>query len=365
MKPLSFYEYYRGNKRKTLSLITSIAFSILLLGSIHLFLNNTIESAVVYTHQYQHYSVIYNEVDGIGEDQINKISNHSSVKDIIPIERVFVMQQGVIISTQTHSYQMSREDIIKMIDLLDIEFDESKIPTNNSQEMILADVLVKNNDFKKEQDISKELVMNDEMGITFESKMDTDYLIGFIPKTIEEPKSYIIIPEEGKLDEVNSFLNIENDNDYTVITIDNMDSIIEGVMGDINTLFNIVTIIVLISIGIGLGISTYVHYFQRRREFAVLSSMGYSHQSILNRINKEIIMTSFISLTIGFLLLLIEVFLMNELLLRDAGVYLFRIDFGLFTRILIIPLFISVFSLVPTWMLFKRIDPILIIEGVN
>ena len=342
-----------GNKKKTISLVITIAFSILLIGSIHLFLENTKKSATQYTYQYEYFSVIFHSDQAIPEDKLQEIINHDSVKRLIPIKRLHVPHKGIGITTMTHSYALSREDALYLIHLLNID---ATVPELENQ-MILSKNIVKNNQYQEGQ-----FIFEDEP-IQYHSSFESDYLIGFVLSTIDAPNSYIIIPEENRLREVNQFLSTHHDNQYTVIHIDNMNQIIDDVLGDVDILTRIITIIIIISVGIGLGISTFVHYYQRRKEFAVLSSIGFSHKKILMKISSEIVFICFLGLVGGFLLLGIEIVLINRLILMNAGVHLYQLDGGLFGKMIIIPMFSFVFSLIPTSMLLKKIDTISIIEG--
>lgn len=364
-KPLSYDQYFKGNIKKVLSLITSIIFSILLIGSIHMFLTNSIDLAKMTSNQYHFYTMIETEGNTIDE----KIYKNPDIKRIIPVVRDFVPFQGMAINTTGEILLMDREDIIYLMHVLKIDFNEEHIPENDFNQLILDDKLIKNNDY-----IMGKSIRSDQT-IILEDGFKSNYLIGFLPVSETElnkqftnevsnrNNGYIVVPKRDKHDEVNHYLKVTLNNDYKVLDKNYFDSIIENVTGDVENLFNVVTVIVLISIGIGLGISTYVHYFQRRKEFGVLSSLGYSDKKILYRINKEIFYTSFTSFLISILLLLLERYLINTFLLNPEGVPGFELDLKLFTRIIVIPLFTSVNSLVPTWILLKKIDSISIIEG--
>ncbi len=366
MKPLSYLQYIKGNHKKVFSLILSIVFSILLIGSIHMFLTNSIDLAKITSKQYDRMTFI----DTNGEEIDETIEQHPDIDRVIRVRSNFILFQGMAINSSGEVYIMDRDDVIYIMNLLHIEFDQSKIPENNLNELISDERLLINNEYKIGEEIT---VHNQKMIVNKGFK--SDYLLGFIPtnqeilndiyidELIERSNGYLIVPKENKLEEVNLFLKENLRTTYKVYDNEYWDSVVENVTGDVSYLFNIVTIIILISIGIGLGISTYVHYFQRRKEFGVLSSLGYSDRKILLRINQEIIITSIIAFIFSLLLLIIEKYLINTILLIPAGVPIFHLDVKLISRIIVIPLFTSVFSLVPTWILLRKIDSVSIIEG--
>ncbi|QVK18483.1 FtsX-like permease family protein [Mycoplasmatota bacterium] len=364
-EPLSFHQYFKGNIKKVSSLIISIIFSILLIGSIHMFLINSIDLAKMVSNQYHFYTFIDTEGNTIDE----KVYQNPDIERIIPVIIDVVPFQGMAINSNGEILLMDREDIIYLMHILKIDFKEKFVPENDLNQLILDEKLIKNNDFKTGSSIDSKqpLIMN----IGFKS----NYLIGFLPvsevelnihftsKDDTRNKGYIIVPKKSKFDEVNQYLKENVNSNFNVVDKNYYDSIVENVTDDVENLFNIVTFIVLISIGVGLGISTYVHYFQRRKEFGVLSSLGYSDKKILFRINKEIYYTSLSALLISLLLLLLEKSLINIFLLNPKGIPGFELNVQLFMRIIVIPLFTSVFSLVPTWILLRKIDCVSIIEG--
>ncbi|ERJ11684.1 FtsX-like permease family protein [Haloplasma contractile] len=365
LKPLSYLTYFKGNIKKSMSLILSIAFSIVLLGSIHMFITNSINTGTIVSRQSERYTIINGVEKPISEFYLNKIKGNEDIDQVIPVEREFIEYMGVAIAGSCHYYKLNREDIIYLMDVLGIDYDNSQIPLNDSNKLIIHQDILVNNDLDI-QDTYEETI--DHNLLTIDLTFQGDYLVGFVPKTIdrnERHNTYIVIPKEGKLEEVNHFLNSEADTNIAVQDVTFWEEIYDRILGDVNNLFDIITVVVVIIIGIGLGISTYVHYFQRRKEFGILLSIGYKHRSILMRINKEILITSVLSFVLGLSILLIELTIMNYFIISDEGLPLFEVDLALLSKICFIPLFTSVFSLVPTWVLLKKIDSISIIEGVN
>jgi len=363
-KPLSYLQYLKGNIKKVLSLVISIIFSILLIGSIHMFLTNSIDLAKDTNIQYQYLTVVETNGLPLGEE----IYKNPNIKKIIPIVRDYILFQGMAINSSADIFYTDRDSIIYLMSLLEIDYHEDSIPENDLNHLILDDKLMINNKFQLGEVIKSNQVI-------IQDGFKSDYLLGFIPTShvqldelytdeiTERNHGFIIIPETGKFNEMNEYLKLNVDPTYKVLDKIFWDKGIKNTTGDVELLFNIVSTIIIFSIGIGLGISSYVHYFQRRKEFGVLSSLGYSDKKILLRINKEIFYTSITAFFISVLLLLLEQYLINSVLMIPRGIPGFELDGQLFTRILVIPLFTSVFSLIPTWVLLRKIDSVSIIEG--
>lgn len=357
-KPLSYFVYFKGNVKKTLSLIITIAFSILLIGNNHMFIANSLETGSKVITQFEKFTFIDGYEEVVPIEFLDKLEDNEDIERIIPVDISIVEYRGVTIASYGTNYYANREDIVYLLNLLDINYETNNIPLNDSKQIILNDNLIKNNEYEIGD------IIGEEKDLELTNRFKSNYLVGFIPKTMGETNTkYLVIPRENKLDEVNKFISSNVPNNIKIVDNKQLDDTIDVVMGDVKNLFDIITIIILLSVGIGLGISSYVHYFQRRKEFGTLNSLGYSHKKILKRINKEILLTSLISLIIGLLLLSVEMYLMNQMFLLKLGLPPFKIDIEMFTRIIIIPLFTAVFSLVPTWVLLKKVDSVSIIEG--
>ena len=127
--------------------------------------------------------------------------------------------------------------------------------------------------------------------------------------------------------------------------------------------FSSVQLIITITCAIATGVTTYLHYYNRRKEIGILKAIGYSDKKILFRISKEIIISSAIALVISILLINLFVLGMNKFLAVPRGYFLFQFDISMLSSMTIIVLAIMIFSLVPTWILLKSVDKISLIEG--
>lgn len=357
-KPLSYIEYFKGNKKKIFSLVISIVFSIILIGNIELFFSNSLETGYKIAEPYNHFTQILCRKGPIDEEFIKTLSENDHIERVIPVEMDLIRYYGLAINSTTNYYFMDKEDIMYVMDKLNIKVHKKLIPNENEQKLILSERLEKNNELKAGNKVNKQ--------VEFFKGFKSDLLIGFVPKKMEQPmNSYIVFPKEGKLKEVNTFIHSINKGDLEIKDTKLANKSMKYLLEDTNKVFKIVSIIALLIIGIGLGISSYVHYFQRRKEFGIMSSIGYTHKKIIMKINKEIILSSVIGFIMGMFILFIEMVIINGCILNKIGAPPMKITLSFFSNILVIPLFASVFSLIPIWILLKRIDSISIIEGVN
>lgn len=371
-KPLSYFVYIRSNKKKALGMIISISLGIFLISVIQFYTNSMIDTYERGDTQYKYMSQIWSTKGSLPEDIINKIENSSSVDKIIRINTHRYMINNILGSdTDYMGYYAPISDIKYIMDKMKLKLAEGRMPESSNKEIIINENVAR----------ARNLKIGDYMGSDatrfdwFRGKykivgiMKGNNIISFIPKSEDEIKNdytqydtYLIIPKDGKLDALNKFLKTIPKNGINISTYDNIQKSDMEDENNFNMIFNIVIIAMIVVLSVSLGNSAYVHYYQRRMEFGLLAATGISQTEIVLRAFKEIFISCLIGFISGFMLIGVFMILMNNFYIYPHGLSLFSIKVNLIPRIISIPLFICIFSLIPISRLLSRIEPISIIE---
>jgi ABC-type antimicrobial peptide transport system permease subunit len=375
LKPLSYFRYYKSHKKKTLGIILSIAFSILIIGIIQAYTEDMIATSLSGGIQYEYLSNIGAYKDIINEDILNRIKNNEYVDKVIPVTYFgYAKINNIGLDNSFTGYFMDESDINFALERMGIKFTKGTIGTNDSDNIIVNEQLARARNITLGGYFGRKINSYDYVNGKYKVTgiMGGDSEIAFIPtsqKTIEENKNeakqYVVFPKKGKLTEMNNFLeSIYKGNfhltDYSSVAKDNGNGI-----EDFNNIFNLLIIVNIVVLSVALGNSSYVHYFQRRSEFGMLKALGYERKYIILRMIKEICISSTIGFIIGFLLLCGFIKLNNVFMNYPMGLALMKIDYSLIPRIIAIPLFISVFSIIPISRLLVKVEPISIIERMS
>jgi ABC-type antimicrobial peptide transport system permease subunit len=176
---------------------------------------------------------------------------------------------------------------------------------------------------------------------------------------------YIVLPKKGAMAKMNRFLKQFREGKYTVYTYKDCAADAEGTCENFNNIFNIIVIIIITVLSITLGISSYVHYFQRRNEFGLLGAVGYSKISLIFKMAEEILISTAAGFVLGFIFIVLFQQLQNTFYLNPEGIYPFRINIQVIPKLIAIPISISVFSIIPASRLLSRVEPVSIIERMN
>lgn len=371
-KPLSYSVYIRSNKKKTAGMIISIGLGIFLIAVIQFFTNNMFDTYSRGNIQYEYMSNIWSTKGNIPKNIMTKIENSDYVEKIIKVNSYGYMINNILGSDADYSgYSATESDIKYIMEKMNLKLEQGKLSENADKEIIINENIAR----------SRKLKIGDYMGSDvsqfdwFPSKykisgiMKGNNVISFISISEEEINSsanvhcnYLIIPKSGKLNELNKFLNTLPKEGINLMTLNSIQNDDNADMNNFNIIFNIVIIVMIVVLSITLGNSAYVHYYQRRMEFGLLAAAGFRQIDIIFRAFKEIFISCLIGFITGFLFIEIFMVSMNKLYIYPHGLGFLTVKADLIIRIIAIPIFICVFSLIPISILLSKIEPISIIE---
>ena len=374
-KPLSYYLYFKSNKKKTLGIILSIALSILLIGVIQMFSDNTTDTYYRDLTKLNYVSTISSTKGSIPKETMESIKNNSTVDKIIMVNTYYYSMANIIGGFSSYTgYYMDEKDIPVLMDRMSMSLNEGNNLKNDEKTIII------NSNIARARAKSIGGYMGNEVSTMDYFKgeykingiVEGDNIISFIAKSQENIASnneqfqqYLLLPKEGKLDEMNSFLKQLPKDNIRLVTYEDMLQEKKADEEGLNTIFNILIIIIIVVLSVSLGNASYIHYFQRRKEFGLLKAIGQSGDKIILRMIKEISISSALGLAVGLILLLIFKGIGNAFHTYPKGISLFQINMQLIPKIIAIPIFICIFSIIPVSRLLVKIEPISIIERVG
>ena len=355
-KPLSYESYSKGNKKLIIRYIATIMITAVILGVIQIILDN-VGNEICKNDEILDYviSIKNKEKTAISEDIIKEIESVNGVEYVIPKKTLGLNFVAFASTPDSQIYAFEKDDIDKFLEAIKIDYDLESINSLKENETYITNRIVKNLELKKGDKI------DDSYDITYKDQFTSDLLVGVTPVDLAYGSDeYMIIVEEGKMKSVDKEVKdiIKGkciyDNDQLINKVSLVDTV---------GTFNAVKIIITITCAIATGVTTYLHYFNRRKEIGVLKAIGYSDRKILFRISKEISMSSIIALILSIGVINTIVYLLNRLISSKMGYLLFEFDISMLSDMMIVVLSIMVFSLVPTWILLKSVDKISLIEG--
>ena len=376
MKPLSALFYSRNNKKKLIAMVISIGLSISLIYVIQ-FLVYGAKHGTDYTDLNP--LSVYSEISRQGDepihgDMINCIVTNEYTERVIPRIRQQTFYYPITGRCAVSVFSLNQEDMTYMMDKLGLTIKEGRLPKNNRDEIVIHDRLLKN----------KGLKLGDEIGYPVNEKeksIEKTYKIvgvldgaSMIALTSLSAQKYdsglyengmLVFHKEGKRSQSNSFLSFLPKDAVYIQTYQKVYDSQQKDLQDIQRYMNILVVLLIIVISITMGNSSYIHTFQRRYEYALLYSIGYSPLWILRKTIKEVFLTCFLGYLTGMVSTSLIAGIMYLFLFYPQGLVLKLFLPEALLQTLMIPIFVSLFCILPISRMLRRVDPINIIEGVD
>lgn len=371
-KPLSPFKYFKNNKKKIIPLFISVLLSSFLIYSFSAFISsNFICEKEVQENPYMAYSIVQpkNEGEHILGSTINEVKDDKNTLEVLPLTSMrttFHDMGGDNMSCRV--FELDSKDINILFKNLKLKLTNGRMPDNKS-EIILQDNLLKNKGKKIGDYIGHDLDINEDIQGRYKivGSFSGDSVEAFVyDDSVKQDlkNGFMIIHKAGKLESSNKFLEkIEKENDIKVSDYANIVSQNKKEDSSSMAVINVIKFIIIIVVSIAAGNSSYVHYFMRTREFGILHALGYSKNYVVLKVLKESFVFDFAASIFGIAFSIIFNFIFEYLCFWPKGLSMKLFMGDSFLQVMLIPVFICIFTIVPVSRMFRKVDPITIIQG--
>lgn len=371
-KPLSYFMYFKSHKKSSIAIAISVGLAIFLIGAIQLYVTNMSDTNGRGDDNYEYMTAVYENNKSVPKDVLDKIQNGTSVDKVIKVIQFEYMIRTVLgTDSDFQGFYADENDIKYMMDKIKVKFDKGSYVKNGDNKILINENAAR---FKKVNigdfvgnDVRKDDYFPGKYGV--KGILKGDNMLSFIAvdsKIIEMGNyEYLVFPKKGKMAEMNKFIKSISKDGVKSCTRETMMGLQEDALKGFDTVFNLIIVLMIVVMSTVLGNSSYINYMRRRTEIGILKAMGYTREKIILRMVKEIGISSFFGFGFGYLILFIFEKAYNSLYLYSRGLSMFHISSSLFPKLLSIPLFITIFSVIPVSRLLEKVEPISIIERVG
>jgi putative ABC transport system permease protein len=375
MKPLSIFKYYINNKKRFIPVFTAIFLGGFLLYTMQMLVDSSYKTVyTAYVEPQKYYSLIKARGSMIAPGTDERIRKWDTVDRVLPVVFHYTNINAVIEQTGTQVLAVNAAEIGPLMSLMKLTLKEGRLPSADAQEIILHHLVARNKNLK----IGDWFGSDVDGGETLTGKykvvgiLEGSTAISFFPMEpfvakygipYPERLGMILIPKEGKLEAMNEALEKLDSTGIEIRTLDFVRAQHESGKYNVNLLLNLISISIILIVAVCMGFLCYIYYFQRRRELGLLNAIGFSSQEIINRAFAEIGVMSFAGYAAGLSASILTGLALKFLLFLPSGQILQLVNPDYFVRSFCIPLFVTLFGVLPVWRMLKRLDPISMIEG--
>lgn len=357
-KPLGYRSYLKGNKWQTLRYMLCLSICIIILVETKLIITSQqkeIRYALTPYHFMTRLESKHNRL--IPKEVLKEIEGLEEVEAIYPLSYTITNCNVLFYSIDQYTFFLDKAGIKTLLGRMDPSYKLGGMPVQDGQGVIMASKMLMN------QGLSLLDTVPGYNGLYVAGQYEFEGALNFCPTTLdEESVSYLVIPKEGKLEALNEGIRKVVSGEISIIDRAFIQEENQLAYGGVEDNFNIIMMIVTLVTSITAGTLTYLHYYSRRKEMGILSAIGYSNKWMIKRITKEIFVSTGITTAIAMIGIMLLNDLFNRFINEPNGFVRFELDGSVLSVMLMIPLFMMVFSLVPTWILLCTVQKMTLVQ---
>ncbi len=374
MDPLSPFTYTRRNLRKVLPTLIILTFVVSLVVAILSVIGGLKETALVYTREYDHWSILFPRKDTrIPKEVREALAAHPAVERIVDSRNCFMRIKTLIGPVPYHLRAARVEDHEYLLQRAGARLASGTLPRAGTNEVALHSSLMKANGWALGAEFGMEVNDDDWMPGRFRV---TGILEGPAPlglasfEFLNNPLMYafsaklwerlIVVPRPGRLEELNAHLRSGKDAKPFDRTraVDEVSQSFDRIL----LVFRFVSGLLIVVVALVTGLLNSIFFAQRLDEFALLLAIGHPRRRLFRMVFGETALLMTLSWILGVLLALglFAAFRQFVLLPRGVPMPLWHPVPVLISMAL--PAVAQAFANVTVFRRLRALDPVTIIE---
>jgi ABC-type lipoprotein release transport system permease subunit len=374
LDPLSPLTFYRRNKRRGLSILMAVSLMVFGIHTVVSLLSTFDDTDYANFQFLSKFSFISPKVGfSISPVIVSKIRSHTSVEELIKIYGILINMDLIVGRTSFNLLGVTETDMQRIIDLCDVRLKEGRLLKARTNEFVLSEEIANARGLKIGDKIGSPVNEMDWMPTEFVlvGILEGDIRLGFVSyefirnHELYRPRKvgFIIIPKEGRKEEMDSFL--ENSIASKRVSVKTHNLLIKELKRMMQNLYLIVgflDFIITTVISISIGLLNYIYFSQRLEEFGILHALGYSKWALIRRAIMETVTLVIIAWVIGILLSLGISLWAREKIYEPRGIVLNLANPAPLFFTIPVPLAVILFGTSTVAWTLSKLDPVSIIE---
>jgi ABC-type lipoprotein release transport system permease subunit len=373
IKPLSIWKYYRNNQRRVGIVLMVTVLSIILQGTlliyatsmIQLYQRTLIEPWITMTCTW------YSKNSRTKQRLLQKsLDKHPSVAKVLPGTNLETTINGI---GSPSIFFVEANEIPSVLGFLNLQLIRGRRPIPGSHEAVLHWQLAANKGLKIGDYFGNHVSKHDLLPGKFRlaGLLDGKAILGFSDLDtiaadyhyLKDDFSLLVIPKKGQLGTVKHHLSKLMQKDHDLCTTAENEKQNRETASIFILIVNTVYLMLSAIATLCVGFLFYLYYQQRRAEYGLLEALGHTRQMIIGRVLLEILGINLLGFLQGSLIVFFCGWVLNGEIFMKRGLPLVLWDPSYPGKLLPIPLFVSLCSVIPVWRMLKKVDLISIIEG--
>lgn len=374
MEPLSPWTYATRNARKILPTIVILTFVVTLVILILTLLSGLKDSTLVYTREFDRWSVVFPKKDTrVSKEIRERILACPAVERLIDSRNCF-MRVKTLIGPVPYQLRAAKEaEMPYLLELAGAKLKEGRLPAAGTSEVALHENLMKANGWSLGREFGMEVDDKDWMpgrfrvvgvlegpvplGLSSAEYLSNPLIYAFSAKLWER---LLVVAKEGRAGEMNHWLRgLPDVKVYDKIQA--VEDVSEG-FDRILLILNFVSITLIVVVSVVVGMIQAIFFGERMGEFAILLAIGHPRRRLLRKVSLETAGLMAVSWAAGAGLALAVLAAFRALVLAPMGVDIPLVQPLAAAVSLSLPVVAHLFATVTVTRRLRALDPVTIIE---
>lgn len=364
MKQLSAFKYIKNNMKKVITTILALLMGVFVVYFFFLATDTTIK-AIDYSNGNISKKLTFvsgKNGEGIQAEVVEELRKDENTKYLIATKPTSggIRYHGGLSSSSSSVFNLYSEDMDSFIDMVGVTLIEGNYPKEESNEIVVTDKFLKQNNLSLGDKILKEnlnLGLNEDYTIC--GVVSGDVNLGIINNKNSIYKKEDILKrffvyktkDDSSLDlSKNKLFSNVGFEDYTTIKKQ-----IDSSLVSLNLFTKGLSIFMIVILCLTLSNLNIINFYKRKSEMFILRALGYEKRFLFLKLWKENLATCFIGYALGIVLTTVVIYVLNVIIFTPSGSdFVYFSSSGIIISALI-PLCVSVFSLLPCFKALRQI----------
>jgi ABC-type lipoprotein release transport system permease subunit len=375
MRPLAVGKHLLDNSRRTFPVFAAVSLSVFLIYTMQAIIGVPLKTTYrEFVEPYRHASGYVAKTSPISSEFVDRLAYIDGVS-VFPCTYSYTNIDSVIsgmLGTQVIAFR--GDDLSAALRAFDLSLREGHLPRTNTNEIVLHELVAQNRGLRIGNAIGSDVQVGEVLegqytvcgilqGESILSMTSLEYELGRRNIPYEYSLGLIVIPRAGQLQAMNQALAEIDNGGLVKHTLQTVTRQYEQDISSISALTSAIEIMTIIIVSLCAGFLSFIHFQQRRSEFGILSAIGYTQSQIINWAFAEISLVNLAGFLAGLLLSAVAVLALSVSLFVPKGLSLMAIDPLNLLRCGCVPLFTTLFSIIPIWRMLRSLDAASVLEG--
>ncbi len=376
MRPLSVFRSIWGNRRRTMPVMAAVALSV--------FLISTMQSVVgVPQHAvwrelvepYRYVSAFAAKTEPLRADFVKALSQVTGVAAAVPCAGFYTNIDSVAGgSIGTQVLAIDAGGLPQVLPAMGLTLAHGSLPKSGTDEIALHETVARNKGLWIGDAMGSDVQQGEMLegrhtvcgilhGEAILSVTSLEYELVRRNIAYEYSLGALILAQQGQSAAMNDALERLDRGGLVLRTLQTAINQYQRDTSSISLLTTAIGILTILIVSVCTGFLSYIHFLQRRGEQGILCAIGYTEMQIVSRAFAEISLVNLAGLGAGLLAATLSGLLMNTMFFLPKGLSLQVLAAESLLGSFCVPLFTTLFSVIPVWRMLRGLDAASVLEG--